>query len=75
MQLINEIVHSRDRVPIFDSLPIEQFAVYGILIVLSFFFTNTTEEANRLELGRMNPISSNSLIAFSISSLYTFVCI
>jgi hypothetical protein len=44
-------------------------------IVPSFFFTNTTEDANGLELGLMWPMSNNSLIAFSISSLYFLGCL
>jgi hypothetical protein len=43
-----------------------------ILHVPSFFFTNTTEEANILELGRMYPISNKSYMAFSILSLNFF---
>jgi len=44
-------------------------------IVLSFFFTNTIEDANGLELGLMWPMSNNSLMDFSISSLYFLACL
>ena len=41
----------------------------------SFFLTKTIDDAKGLELGRIYPSSSNSLIVFSISSLYLLGCL
>jgi hypothetical protein len=55
MQLIQKLINPRYGIPVLIVFLFKARKSMHILIVPSFFFTKTTDEANGLELGLMQP--------------------